>query len=129
MLGPITILIVDDDKEDIEMLIDIAHSEIDSTINFITSQNGYQCLSMLANITPDLIFLDINMPLMGGKECFEKLKKRSEYKTIPIVVYSTSKIDSEIQYYKEYGASYLRKPDSMNDFIEPFKLIIQQHFG
>ncbi len=69
-----TILIVDDDKE---MFIE-AVAEIDNSVDCITASNGYEALQILEETTtfPDLIFLDLNMPRMGGKQCLEALKKK-----------------------------------------------------
>src|SRR4051812_29905511 len=98
MLKPITILLVDDDEEDILIFKEVVRNDIDSNINIITSTNGVECLKALENISPDVIFLDINMPVMGGKECLEKIKNDPQLKDIPVVIYSTSTNLNEINY-------------------------------
>jgi CheY-like chemotaxis protein len=82
---------------------------------------------MLENITPDIIFLDINMPIMGGKECLDKLKHHPDFKHIPVVIYSTNINKKEIEYFLNEGASFLNKPVSFANFIPPLKSILLQH--
>jgi CheY-like chemotaxis protein len=127
MVKPVVILLVDDDPDDVEIFKEVIRKDIDSKINIITSSNGLECLTMLENITPDLIFLDINMPIMGGKECLEKLQSHNDYKNIPVVIYSTTINKEEIQYFINQGASFLNKPVSFSNFITPLKTVLSKH--
>lgn len=127
MTKPVIILLVDDDPDDIEIFKEVVRKDIDSSINVISSSNGVECLTMLENITPDLIFLDINMPIMGGKECLEKLQSHEDYKDIPVVIYSTTVNKNEISYFINQGASFLSKPVSFSNFITPLKTVLSKH--
>jgi CheY-like chemotaxis protein len=127
MVKPVVILLVDDDPDDIEIFKEVVRKDIDSKINIITSRNGAECLAMLENITPDLIFLDINMPIMGGKECLEKIQSHEDYKDIPVVIYSTTVNKREIEYFIDQGASFLSKPVSFSNFITPLKTVLSKH--
>jgi len=71
---------------------------------------------------PDLIFLDINMPCMGGKECLRLIKKNAEWKHIPVIMFTTSKAEEDVNETFTDGASrYIIKPSAMDDYEEIFK--------
>lgn len=61
---------------------------------------------------PDVIFLDLNMPLLNGRKCLAVLKKTLFLQHIPIIIYSTTSNKKEIQEITEQGASYflIKKP-------------------
>jgi CheY-like chemotaxis protein len=70
-------------------------------------------------ITPDLILLDINLPKLDGKEVLLYIKSKDEFKTIPIIVLSTSISDNDISDCYKLGANcYINKPSELNEFIK-----------
>ena len=122
------ILNVDDDQEDREFFCD-ALREIDSSIVCLVAGSGMEALSLLKKqtILPDYIFLDINMPLMDGKQCLRALKQIPEFQTIPVIMYSTSTDSREIRECYKLGAEdFLIKPHSyeklVNDLTSIFAL-------
>ena len=119
-----TILLVDDDQDDIDIFCEVI-KEINNNVNIITSQNGRQCLEALENAIPDVIFLDINMPIMNGKECLVNIKNHKTYKNIPVVMYSTTMDQIEIEYYKKLGVKFLIKPSSHQSFTNILRSIFQ----
>jgi CheY-like chemotaxis protein len=123
-MSQIAIFLVDDDEDDIYIFKDIVYNKIDLPINVITSSNGFECLKLLENMIPDIIFLDINMPVMGGIECLELIKSNSEYKHIPVVMYSTTTNKKEIEIIEKLGAHFLSKPVSFHNSAPPLHSII-----
>lgn len=60
---------------------------------------------------PDYIFLDLNMPLMTGKECLQQIRKLPRLSDVPVIIYSTSASQRDIQDSMELGAStFITKP-------------------
>jgi CheY-like chemotaxis protein len=109
-----TILYVDDDADDLELVSEVL-TEIDPSISCFTACDGREALTVLdqRGVLPDLILLDINMPIMDGRECLGELKKHDRFRNIPVIIYSTTKDPREINKYYEMGAqAFLRKPDS-----------------
>jgi len=73
--------------------------------------NGKEALEILNDKWVDLVFSDINMPVMGGVEMIEKMSDDGLLKTIPVVVVSTEGSATRIEQLKSRGISaYLRKP-------------------
>jgi CheY-like chemotaxis protein len=111
------IMMVDDDPEDRDFFTEVI-SDIDSKITYITTGSGMTALKILEEIEklPDYIFLDLNMPCMNGKQCLEKIKQNNRLKHIPVIIYSTSKLTSDIDETRILGASFfLTKPTSLEE--------------
>lgn len=111
------LFIVDDDEDDINLFVE-AVNEIDKGMGCYKAKNGEDALARLdaLDMLPDVIFLDLNMPKMNGRETLERLKTSDRYKNIPVVIYSTSNAEQDKADTKALGASdYLTKPDSFTD--------------
>ena len=79
---------------------------------------------------PDIIFLDINMPVKDGKETLKEIKKDDELKDIPAVMLSTSDHPKEVKDTFEKGASlYIAKPSSLKGFALLLKKVFSFHWA
>jgi len=66
-----------------------------------------------------VILLDVNMPKVGGLEVLRKLKSHPVFRTIPVVMLTTSSVSQDVQTAYEYGAnSYIVKPVDFDKFME-----------
>lgn len=119
------ILIVDDDPEDIELFCE-AVSELDGTISCVEAYNGVEALKILQRdqLLPNFIFLDINMPFMNGQKCLAELKRNPVYREIPVVMYSTTRNEQQIEDCRLLGASFLTKPNSYNELLSSLRPIL-----
>ena len=110
-----TFMIIDDDFEDRNLFCE-AVKEINENAKCWAVSNGKDAIIKLLSsslLLPDLIFLDPNMPGMSGRECLKELKKNIELKNIPIVIYSTSLSQKDIDETRALGAAYFRvKPST-----------------
>jgi CheY-like chemotaxis protein len=119
------VLNVDDDQEDREFFCD-ALREIDPSITCLIAGSGMEALSLLQKVKPlpDYIFLDINMPMMDGKQCLKALKSLAELESIPVIMYSTSTDTREIQECYKLGAEdFLIKPHSFEKLVNDLNSI------
>jgi len=122
-----TILYADDDPDDRELVSEV-FSKIDPSISCVTVRDGREAIKTLhlAVELPDYIFLDINMPLMGGKDCLIELKKDKRLRVIPVIIYSTTIDRDEIDYFYDLGASsFLRKPNSFEELCSRLSMFIK----
>jgi CheY-like chemotaxis protein len=121
------ILLGDDDPDDRELFQEVL-ARVSPLVELQVAENGLQLLELLQEQElnkPDLIFLDINMPVMNGLECLRKLKSISEYKNIPAIVYSTSSATRDIQMAYDWGAFlYITKPDDFKTLEKIIEIII-----
>ncbi|WP_343530650.1 response regulator [Pedobacter sp.] len=115
------ILIAEDDPDDALMLKD-AFSEIDQ--NMVTFLNNGKLLIehiqhlLLTNKLPNLIVIDLNMPVLDGRGVIKELRKNTETKNIPLVVLSTTKSKEDIDSVMALGASeFFTKPTSFSDLV------------
>jgi len=73
---------------------------------------------------PDLIISDLNLPKISGQQVISVIKADPVFKKIPVIVFSTSKLKSDIEKCYEYGANaYLSKPVDIDKIFELVELI------
>ena len=118
-----TILLVDDDRDDIGLFKE-AVIRIDKTIDVIVGRNGEEALKLLQEITPDLIFLDINMPVMDGIKCLAAIRNDKSFDHIPVIMHSTAIRPEDIAYFQELKADYLTKPVDFSTLVVNLKDVI-----
>lgn len=121
------ILLVDDDIEDHD-LFGIALRKVDKSIKYMVANDGIEALALLNEliILPDLIFLDINMPTVNGKEVLKSIKADAKLKDVPVIMYSTSSHPDDINECLQMGAKeYFIKPHSFDKLIEGLRTITQ----
>jgi CheY-like chemotaxis protein len=105
------ILLADDDR-DHGFLFHCILQKQDASKKISQVHDGEALLQFLATHTPDLIFLDLNMPCKHGFECLDIIKGSDRLKHIPVIVYSSSSQLSDIK------ASYIHKADFY--MVKPF---------
>lgn len=121
------ILLVEDDSDD-QMFFTEAINEIASSASWVITGNGREAIDLLPTLSPppDLILLDLNMPVMDGFAFLRLIKQDKDYKHIPVVVFSTSRLRMEECY--ELGAlACLRKPNSDEELQNILKDIFISH--
>jgi CheY-like chemotaxis protein len=119
-----TVLFIDDDKDDYEIFSD-ALKIVHRGAICVYAPNGQYALKWLEDFVPDYIFLDINMPLMSGKECLREIKKIPKLKDIPVIVHSTTSLPREIRDFGNLGATdFMIKPTSFSDLVSRLQLAL-----
>ncbi|MEO5893312.1 MAG: response regulator [Ferruginibacter sp.] len=120
-------LLIDDDPDDLMLLKDAIHS-IDDTIQFAEAMDGRSALTYLRNKEPDalpsLIVLDINMPVMNGRELLAIIKNDDKLKKLPVIILSTSSYPGDIDYCKQYNVELISKPYGINELVEISRKLI-----
>ena len=100
------ILLIDDDSDDRALFREVVQEISPETI-CATESDGEKALSDLLDPSftlPDLIFMDINMPRISGWDCLTTIKGQEKTKNIPVVMFSTSSRDRDIDSASRYGA-------------------------
>ena len=119
------ILLVEDNEGDILLTLEaFEESKVKTEIN--VARNGQEALDYLykkGDYTevkkPDLILLDINIPVFNGHEVLIKIKGDPILKKIPVIMLTTSSNEKDIEKaYENHTNSYVRKPLNMEDFLK-----------
>lgn len=119
------ILLVEDNEGDIVLTLDaFEESKIRTKISVV--KNGADALDFVFNKgnyidvdRPDLILLDINLPVYNGHEVLKKIKDDPSLKMIPVIILTTSSSQKDInKAYENYTNSYVTKPIDMDDFLK-----------
>lgn len=107
-------LLIDDDQDD-WFVFQEALSRCNAAAEVHFCGSGEEGLVYLAENQPDIIFLDINMPLMTGWEFLTEYKKLHPHSDVPIVMYSTTSNQQDKVKASELGAAcFIVKPDRVN---------------
>ena len=108
------IWVVDDDEEmgrAIGLMLKLLDYE---TILFLSARSAVQ--SLLSGKTPNLMIVDINMPEVSGLDLVEFLRRRPEWREMPIVMLSSEAADTVVDRALRYGAdSYITKPATLEE--------------
>ena len=123
---PVKVVLADDDKDDQELFTEaLNHAEIPADVT--TVDNGQELINHLkdpAEPNPDIIFLDINMPVKDGKQVLAEIKADETLKDIPTVMLSTSENPKDVEETFNAGANlYVRKPYSFRNLVLLLKKI------
>jgi CheY-like chemotaxis protein len=132
------ILMADDDADDRLLAKDaLAECKIAGDLRFV--ENGEELIDYLhrrgkyhtAEIAPrpGLILLDLNMPKKDGREALKEIKIDPELRTIPVVILTTSRADTDIGRIYDLGAnSFIAKPVSFDSLVDVMKTLCRYWF-
>jgi chemotaxis family two-component system response regulator Rcp1 len=125
---PIDILLVEDNEGDVRLTKEVFK---DSKVrnNLIVANNGVEALACLrkqgkfANtVRPDLILLDLNLPVKDGRAVLAEIKEDPDFKRIPVVILTTSKAEEDIlRTYNLHANCYVTKPVDLEQFVKVVK--------
>lgn len=130
---PITILMADDDPEDRQLTKEAFDENcLKNDLRFV--ENGEEMLDYLnrrgkysdpaSSPRPGLILLDLNMPLKDGREALQEMKADPRFRSIRVVVMTTSQAEADIAYsYSLSASSYIMKPVTFDGLLEVIRVL------
>ncbi len=98
--GKFNVLVVDDDKD---TLFTVGEILMNIGCEVTNASNGAECLSVLENLTPDLVLLDIMMPIMDGFETIKKIRTNSETKNMLVYAITAQAMLDDLSIIKNNG--------------------------
>ena len=120
--------LVDDDEEmsrAIGLMLKMLDCEV---ISFHTARSAAKTL--LTGKTPQVLILDINMPEVSGLDLLEFLRRRSEWKELPIIMLSSESADSTVDKALQMGAdAYVMKPVSLEELQKAMATALRKHMS
>jgi CheY-like chemotaxis protein len=114
------ILLIDDNADDQKIFV-AAVNQVSADIICTVPSNASPALEQIntMQLKPDLLFLDLNMPVMNGQQFMFEFKKNAANLSIPIIVFSTSYHLPTIQLMKSMGAiDFITKPEGFNERVQ-----------
>jgi CheY-like chemotaxis protein len=123
---PYQVFLADDDEDDV-MLFREAVAESGWRVVLTVFSHGRSVCTHIqeATIIPDLIFLDINMPLMNGRECLIEIRKNPKFKAVPVIMHSTASYVNLVDLYQQGASLYVVKPSSFREQVAMLKSVFQ----
>ena len=120
------ILNVDDDPDDREMFCR-AIQKIDGEIQCIQVSSGEDAIELLSKneVTPEYIFMDINMPRINGYECVKEIYEFSNLKHTEIIMFSSTFNPRDQVDFGVLGLKYLLKSSSLRALVESITKLIE----
>lgn len=123
------ILWADDDNDDL-MLMREALEGIDHCHKITEANNGREVLDHLNSIAdptlyPCLIILDMNMPVLNGRETLAILKSEEKFSAIPVVVFTTSSSEMDRMFCRRFGVEMYTKPDDFLGHQQTIQKLLQ----
>jgi CheY-like chemotaxis protein len=119
-----TILFVDDDADDRDVLADILKL-VGPQVNAVFAENGLKAIEYLtekieSSQLPCLIVLDLNMPVLDGKETFKKIRDELNLASVPVIIFTSSHNPNDRNLFHSLGIEFITKP---HDFSHLNKIV------
>jgi DNA-binding response OmpR family regulator len=110
-----SVMIAEDDDDDF-FIFSVAVSETAFTVILRRAEDGDLLMKLLEEELPDILFLDLLMPMRDGKQCLRELRSDKRYDNMPIIVYTSLEDLESVEYcYRQGSNLYTIKPNSIHD--------------
>ena len=125
---PLQILQAEDDEDD-RVLFAWALKKAGIQAEIVYACEGAECMKKLETYLPEVIFLDINMAGMNGKDCLKLIRQQQKFDAIPVIIATTSDHESDVNDTFQSGASlFVVKPFRAEDLVMLLKRIFTDNW-
>jgi CheY-like chemotaxis protein len=119
--APLQVLVVEDNPGDVRLLRE-AFRELNARLDLRVARDGAEAIRVLFeeehSWRPDLIFLDLDLPKISGRDVLGRLKADPATKKIPVIVLTWSRTESDVrQAYESHANAYIRKPRTLEELV------------
>lgn len=122
------ITLADDDADD-RMLFEDAINDIQIQTNLSLFADGQQLMDYLISsnaVLPEIIFLDLNMPIKNGMQCLKEIRANEKLRQLCVAIYSTSSSEQDIEDTFVNGANiYINKPNSYSQLKKSIEKVLK----
>ena len=128
--NPIEVLLVEDNPGDVRLMLEaLKEGKVLNRVSVV--EDGVEAMAFMRQEgkyadapRPDLILLDLNLPLKDGRQVLAEIKVDADLKRIPVVILTISQAEEDIlKSYNLYANCYITKPVGLDDFIAVVKAI------
>lgn len=127
----VNIFYVDDDADD-RLLFEEALSEVNGNFELTSLEDSDELLHILENPppTPNLIFVDLNMPRKNGYQVLKEIKSNRSFQQLPVLILTTSAEKAVIENARSLGAdAFITKPSNFNSLKAILKQCLSLNWG
>jgi CheY-like chemotaxis protein len=117
------LLIIEDNPGDVRLLQEVFR-ELEADVHLSVARDGAEALDIMRNTIPggrtwpDLILLDLNLPKVSGHEVLSRLKGDPLTSRIPVIIFTSSKAESDVRRaYDSHVNAYLKKPSTLDGLL------------
>jgi DNA-binding response OmpR family regulator len=120
------VLLIEDDMDDVELLKEaFGDNKVEYEMEVIMEGDRVKPFLQNAEFIPSIIIMDLNLPKTDGKEILKDVKSTDAFKTIPLIVFSTSSSKEDIEYAYSLGANkFITKPTTIAGWNETIEVIV-----
>jgi len=116
------ILIVEDNEDNMELLLQILEDDYD----IVEATNGEEAIIVAQKEKPDLILMDLSLPVMDGWEATRRLKANSELRAIPVIALTAHAMSGDKEKAISAGCDgYVSKPIDMDKLMEVINFVLK----
>ncbi|MDX2257151.1 MAG: CBS domain-containing protein [Pseudanabaenaceae cyanobacterium bins.39] len=117
-----TILLVEDNEANI---MTISSYLVAKGYVILSAKNGQEALDILRSLEPDLILMDIQMPIMDGLEAIQRIRQNPNFASTPIIALTALVMPSDVEHCLTAGAdTYLSKPIKLRELISTMQKLL-----
>ncbi len=120
------ILLIDDDEDDC-LFLSHALAAISNNVNLSCTHTIDHLFEAISCIQPSLIFIDYYMPKRNGLDLVKQIKNHSEFKDIPVVMWSTSSVSKNVMAKTQGVQHFFQKPCCYKELVAELKAILLQN--
>lgn len=125
MDSPIKVMVVEDDKD---FLYTIGYWLKSKGYNVVTASNGLEAVETIKKEPVDIVFLDLNMPVMDGVEALKNIRKIN--KNLPVILITAFATDERISEAEQYGISgFFSKDKDFSESVTLIETVLRVHRG
>jgi len=111
------VLFADDDEEDFK-LFSSAIMDLQLTVILTRAENGNVLMRILNEKIPDILFLDVLLPVKDGKECLKEIRADKRFDSLPIIMYTAVRNFETIEFcYREGSNLFVCKPNTYEELL------------
>jgi len=107
------------------MIFSVAVKEQEIAVSLRRAENGIILMQLLGEDVPDILFLDLLLPLKSGKQCIKEIRADERYDELPIIAYTALQDLESIEFcYREGANLYVLKPKNADTLVSVLRRIL-----
>jgi CheY-like chemotaxis protein len=124
-----TFLYIDDDADDLLIFSESLES-LYPGVTVLKAQSGEEGVELLSKLEedskplPQLIILDMNIPKMDGRQTLQTIRNNKSWEKIPVVIFTTTTNNADIEFCKKFGADCVTKPMDYNSLTHTMQRLV-----